>query len=64
MGESGDNMVGSKSPLACLVGRYLFRTNAADNPYMFDMNLVSQVTNSVHCPVTVCPLGIAQSYKQ
>ena len=47
MGDSGDNMVGSKSPLACLVGRYLFRTNAADNPHVFDMNLVSQVTNSV-----------------
>ena len=47
MGDSGDNMVGSKSPLACLVGRYLFRTNAADNPHVFDINWVSQVTNSV-----------------
>ena len=41
MGESGDNMV-----VRWLAWLGIFRTNAADNPYLYDMNLLSKVTKS------------------
>ena len=41
MGDSGDNMV-----VRWLAWLGIFRTNAADNPYLYDMNLLSKVTKS------------------
>ena len=50
MGDSGDNMVGNKSPLACLVGRYLFRWQSLRVWYEL------REPGDKQCPVTVCPV--------